>query len=195
MSPTSVVNRGPARAAVVVALVIALAAITWLVRPQEAESVGPAAVPNSERVGTLTFSGFSTETVDVRSFAFGAQATPCDPQGTGGCAGRPNLSEPQVTLDSGPTSPDQLATLVAGEHMQRLTVVLYKPFTTKRSQEYVFDDTSFTQLSTTAGAPNTDEPLESLGWSFRKVTHRVYTPGTNTVLSETCWDVAQNRQC
>jgi hypothetical protein len=175
----------------IVLVALALAAAAWIAQPDRAESV----VPAGQRVGTLTFSGFSTQTVHLRSFSFEAKATPCDFGGGGGCAGKATLGRPVVTLDTSATSPQELATLLAGEHMQKLTVVLYKPYTSQRSQEFVFQDALFTLLQTETNGPNSAEPRETLSWDYRRITQRVYNPGTNTVLNETCWDIAQNAKC
>src|ERR1044072_4704216 len=74
MSHSSLISSTRMRAAVVVALAVVLAAVAWIVGPQRAHSVAPAAAPaaasNQDRVGTLTFTGFSTATVDLGAFSF-----------------------------------------------------------------------------------------------------------------------------
>jgi len=197
MSLSISTNRRAARAVVVVALAVALAAAAWVVRAGTAESAGPAAAaaPVTARVGTLSLATSSNPTLDVQGFSFGASMATCVP-GSGGCVGgKANVDAVNVTLASGPTAPELFQTLVTGKHLQRATLVLFKPNSTKRAQEYVFQDVVLSSWQTSAGVPNNKDPMDSLSLTFRRVNHRVYNPGTDTVLGQTCWDVAQNAGC
>jgi hypothetical protein len=174
-----------------VLIVLFLAAAAWIARPDRAASV----VPAGQRIGTLTFSDISTAAVPLRSFSFEAKATPCDFSGGGGCASRAEFGNPVVTLDTSALSPAELATLASGQHLPKLTVELYRPLTTTKVQDFIFENATFTQLKTSTTGPATAWPGETLGWAYTRVTTHVYDTATGAVVSETCWDLAQSRRC
>jgi len=190
MSPTTLYSRARTRSSIVLVTLLLVVAAAWITRPDRAESV----VPTMQRIGTLTFSEISTSTVPLRSFSFEVTAAVA-PLGTGGGAGKAELGQPVVTLDTSTLSPAELATIVTGIHLPSLTVALYRPNSTAKFQEFVFEEDTFTQLKTETSGPNSAEPRETLGWTFAKVTERIYNTSTGAVVSETCYDAASGATC
>lgn len=191
MSPTSLLGRRRTPAVVLVALALVVVGIAWIARPDRAESV----VPPVAKVGTLTYTTISTAVTPIRSFSFGATATACDPTSGGACAGKPEFAEPTVTLDTSILSPAELDALATGRHVMKLTVALYNPNTQNRLQEFVFDDVTFTSFATSRGGGNAAPATESLGWSYHRVTQRIYNPGTQDIVSENCYDLVDAKRC
>jgi hypothetical protein len=191
MSPSSPLTRRRAPALAVVALVLLVATVVWIARPERADST----VPPLSKIGTLTFTTISGAVVPLRSFSFEATAPVCDPVGGGICVSKADFGQPVVTLDTSILSPAELDALAIRRHLERLTVDLYKPNTNNRAQEYVFDEAIFTKHKTVTDGPNSAEPRETLSWSYRRVTVRMYNPANGAVVSEACYDVALARRC
>ncbi|WP_109507613.1 type VI secretion system tube protein Hcp [Nocardioides speluncae] len=189
MSPTTL--RRPNRAAVLT-LCAALALSAWLLRPTPAGSAdapsapGAAAIPASQRAGSLRLSGFSTVILPIRSFSIGAHVP------AGGA--KATFAEAQVALDAHAVSPAILRTTATGAHVPKLTVVLYHAGTTTRFQQWELEEVTFASTNT-AKSGNAGDTHEQLAIRYAKITESIYASNGTTLQSKFCFNIAASQTC
>lgn len=192
MSPTTL--RRPSRAAVLT-LCALLALSAWLLRPTPAGSAdapgapgaaNTAAIPASQRAGSLRLSGFSTLILPIRSFSIGVHV----PAG----AGKATFADAQVALDAHAVSPAVLRTVATGVHVPKLTVVLYHAGTTTRFQQWELEDVTFASTSTSKSG-NAGDTHEQLAIRYAKLIESIYASNGTTLQSKFCFNIAANQAC
>ncbi|HWJ67379.1 MAG TPA: type VI secretion system tube protein Hcp [Nocardioides sp.] len=179
-----------ARVLAVALLAVALAA-GWLLRPAPAESSGEqavaaAAIPTSQRAGTLRLSGISTAVLPIRSFSITASKA--------SAASKATFGDAKVATSATGVSPAILRAVATGTHLPKVTVVLYHPGTTTRFQQWELADATFS-LSSTAKSGNGGETNQSLAITYSRFTQRVYAANGTTQVGQVCFDVAANVAC
>lgn len=178
---------------VLAALGLAVAAVLTGVLP-----VG-GAVPASARVGRVTYTdikGTTDLTTYLRSFTIQSTMAATPGSGSvGGSSGKAAFGSPLVIQDVVAGSPDILAALAAGRRLERVTVTLFHPETTKRFQAWVFEDAVFTLDDQTQKGPATNAPRETVSWAYQRVTQTTYEANGTTVTGTSCFDVAAGAAC
>ena len=148
---------------------------------------GAAAVPSGESVGKVTLTGLPGSpavTTTIRSFSM---------SGTNPTKYAPGV--PTVNLDTLPNAPLLLRALATGIHLPDVKVVLYRPGTTTRMEQWTFAEAQLTTLQTIQSGPPGRAPRIQLGWSFRRITQATYATDGTTVSSSYCYDLALQASC
>ncbi len=147
-------------------------------------------IPASAAVGKVTYedlSGTTDVTMTIRSFTTNVQLAPGAPRAT--------FAAPRVVHDVVPTSPLIMAGVASGKHYKSVTVVLYHPGTTTRSQQLLYADVQLTLDLQTQNGPASATPWETVSWNFHKVTQTTYQANGVTVSTSACYDVVMFKAC
>jgi len=181
------------RTALPVALLGLLAALLlWNGRlSSEAAPAAPAAVPASQAVGKVTFqfSSGPNQTTTVRSFAWSGTSTGTAGSGSGSGSGVFSAGNPSVNLDTAAFSPALVKALSVGAHLPSVTVVLYRPGTTTRFDQWKFIEVQMREISQTQATPGR-LPREQVTWTWGRVRRDVYAANGTSILGTYCWTIA-----
>jgi len=179
---------------VLLSLVAAL--LLWSGRlTSEAAPAAPAqaaAVPAAQAVGKVTFQyeSNSSQTLTMRSFAWSGSSTGSSGSGGGSGAGVFTAGNPTVNLDTGSFSPVVAKALSTGQHWPSVTVVLYRPGTTIRFDQWKFMDVQLREVRATQSGPPSQFPREQVTWTWGRVRRDLYAANGTTVLGTYCWNIS-----
>jgi len=182
------------RPALLVALLSILAVVLW---SGVDRSSGAATVPDSQAVGKVTVTGLAggtTLSTTIRSFAMDGIA-PSGLPGGGGGSGQFKPGAPVIGLDSGDTAPLLLRAIATGSHLPSVTVVLYRPGTQTRLEQWTFTEVVLKELAHRQDGPPSRFPRLSLSWTWNLVTWRTYAPNGTTILASYCYDAEVVATC
>jgi hypothetical protein len=129
---------------------------TGSARAGDAAPARAAAVPAAEAVCKVTFQygSNSFETVTMRSFAWSGSSTGSSGSGGGSRGGVFAAGNPTINTDTGAFSPAVLKALYTGQHWQSVTVVLYRPGTTTRFDQWTFLDVQLREVRANQSGPH-----------------------------------------
>jgi hypothetical protein len=100
-----------------------------------------------------------------------------------------------VNLDTLPNAPLLLRALATGIHLPDIKVVLYRPGTTTRMEQWTFTEAVLTALQNSQVGPPGHAPRIQLGWGFRRIIQTTYAADGTTVASSYCFDLALQASC
>jgi len=171
---------------VVVPIVFLLVAV--LMAGQRGPS-NAAAVPAGEAVGKVTFTGLTggvTLGTTIRSFSYSGST----PSG-----GKYVPGSFQLNLDTGGRTPLLLRAVTTGIHLPTTTVVLYRPGTTTRTEQWTLSDVMVSSHQNSQFGPPSKAPRLVLALTFRKITWATYAADGTTVVESYCWDTVTITNC
>jgi type VI secretion system secreted protein Hcp len=174
----------------VAVLVVALAALAWwAVRPASEAAPAPARI-GAPAAGTLVLVGLpgasGDTTLPIKAFAMGASNSGGFSSGGGGGAGRANLQDISVTVDTSTIDPLLLRAVTTGSHLQRATFTV-----DGGAQEWRLDDVLVTSASWGGDAKS---ETFSLSFAYRKV-QLSSLDRHGAVVSSSCYDVVAAATC
>lgn len=183
--------RRPALPIVLLSLLAALLFWSGRLSSEAAPAAAPAAVPAAQAVGKVTFQYSSgPQTATVRSFAWSGSSTGSTGSGGGTGGGSFTAGNPTVNLDTASISPAILKALSTGAHLPSVTVVLYRPGTTTRFDQWKFLDVQFREVRQTQSGPPSQFPREQVTWTWGRVRRDVYAANGSTILGTYCWTIS-----
>jgi type VI protein secretion system component Hcp len=178
---------------VLLSLVAALLLWSGRLSSEAAPAATPtrASVPAAQAVGKVIFDFSSTpdQTTTVRSFAWSGSSTASSGSGGGSSGGGFTGGNPTVNLDTGPASAALLKALSTGAHLPTVTVVLYRPGTTTRLDQWKFLDVLFREVRQTQSSPG-QSPREQVTWTWGRVRRDVYAANGTTIVGTFCWSIS-----
>ena len=182
---------------VLLSLVAALLLWSGRLTSEAAPAAAPAqaaAVPAAQAVGKVTFQygSSSSETLTMRSFAWSGSSTGSSGSGGGSGGGVFTAGNPSVNLDTGSFSPVVAKALSTGQHWPSVTVVLYRPGTTTRFDQWKFIDVQLREVRATQSGPPSQFPREQVTWTWGRVRRDVFAANGTTVLNTYCWTISTN---
>jgi hypothetical protein len=185
----SLVTRRPAALLVVIALLLtALLAGNRLA--SEASPAPAPLVPADQAVGKITITGLPgsiTFSTTIRGFSTSGSASG-DATGGGGGAGAFTPGFPIASLDTATTAPVLHRAVATGVHLPTVTVVLYRPDSTIRLEQWKYDDVILSNLQYSQSGPPDRVPRLSLGWKYVKLEYSTYAANGTTLAQKTCWN-------
>jgi len=178
---------------VLLTLVAALLLWSGRLSSEAAPAAAPAraSVPAAQAVGKVTFDYSSTpdQTTTVRSFAWAGSSTASTGSGGGGGGGAFTGGNPTVNLDTGSVSAPLLKSMATGAHLPSVTVVLYRPGTTTRLDQWKFVDVLVREVRQTQSAP-AQTPREQVTWTWGRVRRDVYAANGTSIIGTFCWTIS-----
>jgi hypothetical protein len=182
--------RRPVLPIVLLSLVAAL--FLWSDRLSSEAAPAPAAVPAAQAVGKVTFQNTPTTsaTVTIRSFAWAGSSTASAGSGGGGVGGTFTGSNPTVDIDTLAFSTAMLKALSTGQHWPSVTVVLYRPGTTTRFDQWKFHEVLLREVRATQSGPPSRFPREQVTWTWDHVRRDVYAANGTSIQGTYCWDIS-----
>lgn len=186
----SLVARRPATTLVVLAL-LATALLAGNRLASEASPAPAAVVPVDQAVGKITITGLPgaiTFSTTIRGFSTSGSASGDSGGGGGGGAGVFTPGFPVAGLDTASTSPVLHRAVATGVHLPTVTVVLYRPDSTVRLEQWKYDDVLLSNLQYAQTGPPNRVPRLSLSWKYVKLEYSTYAANGTTLAQKTCWN-------
>jgi hypothetical protein len=176
-----------------VLLSVVAALLLWSGRlSSDATPAAEAAVPAAQAVGKVTFQygSNSVETVTIRSFAWSGSSTGSAGSGGGSGGGVFTGGNPTLNMDTSSFSPAVAKALSTGAHWPSVTVVLYRPGTTTRFDQWKFIEVQLREVRATQSGPPSRFPREQVTWTWGRVRRDVYAANGTSILGTYCWTIA-----
>jgi type VI protein secretion system component Hcp len=182
------------RATLPIALLSVVAALLlWSGRlsSEAAPAAAPAAVPAAQAVGKVTFQySAGPDAATIRSFTWSCSSTGSTGSGGGSGSGQFTGANPTINIDTGSISASLAKALSQGAHLPSVTVVLYRPGTTTRLDQWKFIEVQLKEIRAGQSGPPSQFPREQVTWTWNRVRRDVYAANGTTIQGTYCWNTS-----